>query len=787
MDVNGLNFWMLNSEADWLPPGGSDTLYYCRGNGRLQLRSRRLGAPPVENFSQASALMNATPLSRDAFGNYARWDAGTNRVWAGGTGTGEISIYTPPAGQSVTDVAMGYDGVLYLAVAGNLVLVDRRNRWPNFALAVPDFVFWRLQALPAGGVLALDRSAAQLGTVSGLPLQVEPSDTPNPGILRSCQANADPPRMVSRCSLPAGEAFIAFARTPSGRFFLLSWAQLAASNSAAFLRCYDPAGGLGSPWHLTEVVFPFAVACLSEERVAILATGLKEALIYDLESASADLVPAGDTYLLVGTNAGPFVHGVDPDIYYSVMPAAGAKFIYPLLPLSLNSLAGSGTVTVPKLIDSGSSQTTWHRLLLEVVLPPRCGAVISLAASNSVADFIAGAAKPPTWYPHVFGTVTDDSLPDDAPHAAWLPIPSEVPFAQPLLGDAPIKGRRGLFMTLVQRAGTAVRNLNGRYLGVQVYLYGDRRSTPEIAALRVYASRFSYVSHYLPELYRENKFGADADAQGNSTRRDFHERFVNIFEAQMTRIEDRVANAYLLTRPEAAPDDALDWLGSWIGLEPAGYPLDRRRARLLAAPDLHRERGTVAGIARAIDVATNGLCARGAVVVVEAFRMRHIFATILGADLSDTNDPLLPGYSGSANSFVGDTLFLGDPHNPDFLALFAESSLIPSQQADVQRFLDSLAWQILVFIHNQVESVDVNLVQRIVEYQKPAHVAANIQIATQPLMIGLASLVGANTYLAPEPPLDPAVVDVSRVGRYDTIQHVPSLDPRWENGLANSV
>ncbi len=782
MDANGLNFWMLSTAADWLPPGGSDTLYYCTQNGRLQLRSRRTGNPPVEDFSAASALVETAPMSRDAFGNYARWDSTANNVAAGGSGVGEVVIYTPPAGQTVTDLAMGYDGALYLAVAGTLVLVDRRNRWPNFTLAVAGFTFWRLMALPQGGVLALDRTASQLGTVAGLPLQVEPTDTPNPGILRSCQANPNPPQIVARYPLPTTEAFIAFTTMTPGRFCLISWATVAATNKTAFLRCYDQTTGLSSAWTLTETVFPYGVAWLGDERLAILATGLNEALIYDLEDAPAALVPAGDTYILAGTNSGPFIHGFDSTPYYS-----RGSSMFQLLPLSLNALAGYGTTMTPKLIDSGSAQTTWHRLLLEAILPPRCGVLVSLAASNSAADFATGAANPVTWYAHAFGAVASNFVTADNPRATWLSIPSEVAFAQPLLGDSPIENRQGLFMVLVQRAGVAVRYLTGRYLGIQVQLTGDSRSTPEIAALRVYASRFSYVSHYLPELYRENKFGPDADRAGNSTRRDFFERFVNIFEAQMTRIEDRVANAYLLTRPESTPDEALDWLGSWIGVDPAGYPPDRRRARLLAAPDLHSKRGTVSGIIDALDVATNGLCTRGAVLVLEAFRLRHIFATILGADLAITNDPLLPGYSGNSNSFVGDTLFLGDPRNPDFLALFASTVALPNQPAEVQQFLDTLASRIIIFIHNQVESVDVSLVQRIVEYEKPAHVAATIQIAAQSFMIGLASLLGANSYLGPEPPADPAVVDVSEVGRYSLIQHVPSLDPRWENGEANVV
>jgi len=780
MDANGLNFWMRNTAADWLPPGGSEELQYCKQSGRLQLRSRRTGKPPVEDFSAASALKETAPMSRDAFGNYARWDSTAKNVVAGGSGVGEVAIYTPRAGQTVTDLAMGYDGVLYVAVAGTLVLVDRRNRWPNFTLAVGDFTFWRLKALPQGGVLALDRTTPQLGTVAGMPLQVEPSDMPNPGILRSCVANRHPPQIVARYRLPATETFVAFTAMSPGQFCLLSWASADATNKTAFLRLYSQPTGLSNAWTLKETVFPYGVAWLGDERLAVLATGLNEALIYDLDGASATLVPVGDTYVLAGMNSGPFVHCFDSTPYY-----ARGNAMFPLLPLSLNSLAASGTTTAPKLIDSGSPQTTWHRLLLEAILPPRCGVVVLLTASNSAADFALGAAHPVTWYAHVFGAADLHSLPAETPRAAWLPVPSEVAFAQPLLDEPPIKNRQGLFMVLLQRAGMAVRNLTGRYLGIQVQLNGDGRSTPEIAALRVYGSRFSYVSRYLPELYRENTFGPDADKAGKSTQYDFFERFVNIFEAQMTRIEDRVANSYLLTRPESAPDDALDWLGAWVGVDPDGYPPGRRRAHLLAAPDLHRKRGTVSGIIAALDIATNGLCARGAVLVLEAFRLRHIFATILGGDLAITNDPLLPGFSGSSNSFVGDTLFLGDPRNPDFLALFASTVALPTEQSQVRQFLDTLAWRITVFIHNQVEAVDVNLVRRLVENEKPAHVAADIQVAAQPFMIGLASLLGVNSYLAPEPPPDPAVVNVSQVGRYNFIQHMPSLDPRWENGQAN--
>jgi phage tail-like protein len=759
-------------------PLASNALFFCDKTNCLQLLSMRLGDPPVESFTDASALVELAPMTRDAFGNYARWDAPSGQILAGGSGPGEEAIFTAPSGQVVTDLAMGYDGILYVAMSGSLVFIDRRGRWPNFTLQAPGFHFFRLAALlEGGGVLALDRTVPQLGRVTGAPLQTGPVDMPNPGILRSCQPNPNPAQLAAIYPLPSSEVFVGLTTMDKG-FALLSWGAATPTNTTAFLRPFGFDSGLGLAWKLDGVRWPYSVAWLGDQRLAVLATGLNEALIFNLAEGGRVLIPAGDTYILSTTNAGPFGHTLELPPYYA--SGLSGLPLRPLLPLSLNSLARAGSTdnNYPKVIDSGQPRTVWHRLYLEAVLPPHCGVTVWLTASDQPSGIATGAS----WYPHVFGDADTSSLPEGTPSAVWLPISSEVPFAAPLLKEPPILDRQGLFMVLVQRPHTAVRDLSGRFLGIRVEMHGDRRSTPRIAALRVWAPRFAYADHYLPELYRENKFGPAADQPGLSTRHNFFARFTTIFEAQMTRIEDRIANAYLLTRPEATPDQALDWLGSWVGLDPTGYPPDRRRARLLASADLHRQRGTVPGITQALDVATDGMCSRGAVIVIEDFRLRHIFATILGADLAIQSDPLLPGYSGSSNSFVGHTLFLGDPKDQEeILTLFAANlPKSPDERLQVAQFLDSLANRMTIFIHNKVEQVDINLVARIVEQEKPAHVAATIRIATQPFMVGLAALVGVNSYLAPEPPRDPVVLNQSQVGRYNMVIQAPSLDPRLE-------
>jgi len=59
-------------------------------------------------------------------------------------------------------------------------------------------------------------------------------------------------------------------------------------------------------------------------------------------------------------------------------------------------------------------------------------------------------------------------------------------------------------------------------------------------------------------------------------------------------------------------------------------------------------------------------------------------------------------------------------------------------------------------------------------------VAAAIRVATQPFMVGLAALLGVDSYLAPGPPRDPVVLGSSQIGRYNMVIQAPSLDPRLE-------
>jgi|UPI00068F036E phage tail-like protein len=274
---------------------------------------------------------------------------------------------------------------------------------------------------------------------------------------------------------------------------------------------------------------------------------------------------------------------------------------------------------------------------------------------------------------------------------------------------------------------------------------------------------------------------ADAVAvyQPQATPSDFNARLVANFEGVLTQLEDRVAAAHLLSDPDATREEQLEWLGSWIGVAFDGaLPASARRAWLRAAPDLARWHGTRNGLRLALDVATGGSVRSGAIVVVEDFRLRRILATLLGVDLSDENDPLLPGLSQNGNSVVGDTLFVGDQERVELLALFDASVGNNAEDAAVLGFYERLANRATVLVHREVEAQDLALIRRIAQLESPAHVEVRVAVASWPLLVGVSSLVGVDTFLGPPRLPQPARVQRSALGNGDLVIGQPVLDSR---------
>lgn len=803
MDANGLRFWLLADDGHWPARSHVEWRSGCRA---LRLASERTLAPPVADAASiAVSALERLPRAVDREGATAWWSDADSAIVAR-SHLPDTAIALPLA-ERPADFAAGFDDVLYVALDERVLLHDLRGRWPDTVLPTPGFQPWRVAAEPQGGAWLLERVSGRLARLVGCMQPARPAADYAHTTFRPDPENPTPPRLLpcERVAWPAGERPQALAVGPEGSIVLLSWSGAGVS----LLRLFDVRSGvLGAPQLLDGVRYAYALDWLADGRVALRVPGRRDAPVFlprgafDAD-AEALLHATGEIHPLAPeAEEAPFAHRLDDPPRY---PVAGDA-VEPLHRLSIANLArrgeaasfgGSGSPGL-RLIDSGDQQTVWHRIYAEARLPAACGIVVWLAATAEPEPPDADDAS--AWNPHLCGDVpplTSDAVPGGIvpagalPRAAWERMPSELP-GHPGLGawGAPQAGRAGLWTVLVQRHGRRVRSLVGRYLWARVVLHGDGRDSPELAALRIYGSRFSYRDHYLPRLYRETEFGAVAEAGGldvpaTATAADFLERYLGNAEGWLTALEDRVAGAHLLSDPAVTPETALEWLGGWIGVAFDGaLPVARRRDWLQHAAELARFHGTRHGLLLALDVATGGGVRGGEIVVLEGFRMRRLMATLLGVDLSVEDDPLLPGLVISGNSVVGDTLILGEAERAELLALFRDEVASETERKAVLAFYDKLAFRALVLVHQEVTPQDLGLIRRIVELESPAHVEVQVAVASWPLLVGVASLVGVDTYLGPPRQPLPARVDVSSLGNGDQVLGVGSLDPRLSGAVA---
>ena len=864
MDANGLRFWLLADGSHW--PSRSHTAWHAECRTLRLASERRLPAPvDAAAFSAANSALEIIPRAVDLHEAVARWDATAGAIVVRSHLPNDAVRLPLPATPS--DLCVGPDGVLYVALPDRVHMHDLRGRWADAAVQLAGFVPWRIEA-DAGGLWVLERGG-RLARLTGQPLRATTPqrDDYAPGVFRPDPENCCPPtlRVLDAVTWPPGERPVALAGHPTAGLSLLSWF----GAGEARLRRLDANERLTAPLALVDARYAYTLAWLDGERIALRMPGRRDAPAFAAIEGTSETLPLGEIYpLAAGAPDAPFAHRlVGPPRY--PFGSAGAE---QLLPLSIRNLARRGEAASYSLtpagvrahvIDSGSATTVWHRLYAEAAIPPATGFVVWLAATDEAEPPAADALA--LWHPHGFGrdiaTIAPDAMRPQAPRAAWERARSELPGHPGLAPWKPDRERRGLFTVLVQRATARVRQLVGRYLWVRIELFGDGRAGPDVAALRAYASRFDYGEHYLPRLYRETVFGAAAEAPGDrieqigdthaaalnaggtppeplaaalqtagatatlplirveqpgrqwlltdqagqsawrlvrdhdsigiyrprATQADFLSRFLANFEGVLTPLEDRIAQAHLATDPAVVPEEHLEWLASWVGVafEPA-MPEPRRRDWLRAAPLLARWHGTKRGLATALDLATGGGVRGGEIIVLEHFRLRRLLATLLGVDLAEERDPLLPGLHQSGNSIVGDRLILSDTETAELLALFREEVATAAENAAVLEFLGRLAHRATVLVHQTVTPQDLGLIRRIVDLESPAHVDVRIATATWPLLVGIASLVGVDTYLGPPQPLRPARVQVSALGGGDFVLGPVGLDPRMAGAAAPS-
>lgn len=784
MDVNGQNFCLMSAASHWNLLGEPSGLEYDDVRHSLRLAHQRREVSFVDNRALAEERLLVMPQTLDAYGNRALFDEDSKSVLAVCVLPDVTEIYKLEDDNSeISDIVMAYDGVLYMVIDGRVVMHDRRERWSEQNVAVPEvagFKAWRQAADKQGGVWVLDQENKKVARLRGMPLHRLAAGVNEHKTPRACQDNTNPPHLtvLEQVHWPENEKPVAIACNENSDVAILSWIE----GEDARVRLISGQSELSGAMTLSGSAHPYSMKWITENRIAILLAGInQEAPVYHLDIHQSANWPVGDLYpLKKDFSGGPFLHSLKQPPHYPT--ASTSRALHPLsFPFYAREGEASNNTTFAPL-DSGDANMVWHRLYLEAVIPKGCGIKVWLAATDKVPLETLTPAEQPDFFEHRFGNVYQRNTRSDVPVAAWESFPSELPHQRGLLPCTGEQDIAGLFSVLIQRSSRQVRSLQGRYLHVQVKLTGQGRDTPEIFSLRAYGSRFSYIDEYLPQLYRETSFRPEADNVGDATAADFFGRFVSNVEGVLTTIEDRIAQSYLLTDPAVVPRQSLPWLGSWIGYEiNQTLPESVQRKLLQSAAELYRWHGTLRGLKLALEIATEGGISGGEIVVLEDFRLRRTFASIIGADLDDEDDPLTAGASISGNAYVGDTLFIGDENNKEFLALFsADLAVDASEQQIIEQLFDDLAYRVTILLHQEIEPQDLGLIRQVAQQEAPAHIEYRVLSASHKFLVGMASLVGVDTYLAKRKPPSDARIGKSYLGKNDFVNGPAALDSRLQ-------
>lgn len=606
-DVNGSEFHLLAGPADWAPfTGPGAALRYDRGREGVTL-APELFRFPARQGGTSPDLSARRGAAVDAFGNLFAIGADEASIDIHPAGLREHGRYWPPAADAapapeptdpaafrpcpppeapvplrlrgLTVTSLNYLVAGTLDPAGLLVL-DLHGGGPAERVFWPEDVpFSPFDLFPArdGGVWILDRDGADgatrwwrldrrmrpvAGGVSGPDLELAPEETelfhPVGGAPRVLPAATFPagrplpvaPGFDARAIVgltdetvlvlgrAAGEGVSTILRLDRG--LLLDAVPLAGAALDGLLPGLDGIAGFDMAFHRGETEADGTLTGL----LRVIAADGDQAFEFDLRAAAvaeggALSLRLRPSYLPVRAFAGKGLVEACEDTLYDLPE----RWI-PLTAQPRRRYAGAGTAEAIRL-DAGLPDTLWRRIDLDACIPEGAGIEVELRTAAEEEDLDLAEWRPQP-RPHLRGDGAD--------------LPFHDPFP-----DHPADARgAGVWEFLVQAP-------RGRWLELRVTLTGDGRASPLLRRLRAWRPGFSYLDRYLPAIYREEPAPAD-----------FLDRWLANVEGLFTAMEGRVAEAERFFDPRTAPDEALDWLGDWLGAE-TGRLSDPRRKRLLIA------------------------------------------------------------------------------------------------------------------------------------------------------------------------------------------------------------
>jgi hypothetical protein len=131
---------------------------------------------------------------------------------------------------------------------------------------------------------------------------------------------------------------------------------------------------------------------------------------------------------------------------------------------------------------------------------------------------------------------------------------------------------------------------------------------------------------------------------------------------------------------------------------------------------------------------------------------------------------------------VGESLILSEEDARTFLALFAPELATESEAETVKAFFDRYSHQVTVLLHGSAAD-QAPVVEQTLKAHMPAHLQWRIMETDHPFVLGLAPLLGVDTFLEPMPPPRRVTLEESYLGQGDLLKNPLALSPKDVNAI----
>lgn len=359
-------------------------------------------------------------------------------------------------------------------------------------------------------------------------------------------------------------------------------------------------------------------------------------------------------------------------------------------------------------LDSDNDQNEWGTISLEACIPD--GTQIRLwGLTRDDLDYAdAFTRKAP------FGeTLTAIALESETPLASLAAWNHASSTGQSIFRDPSLRPLSPAIEDGFARYEAPIIAAPGRFLWVMIELIGTRSKTPKLRSVRVDYPAHELVKQLPRTLWRE------------PAARDFLTRYLAPMAAMMTEWGSVSDKRDLLLNPRVSPTEALEWVGSLLGLSmDQCWSEQARRQMLEEITQLFRIRGTPRSLQRMLEILTGAQ-----VILIEKFRLRG--GGVVGNPTATESSSVLGGGFRVGGSIGKD----------------ADTELVLSED----EAFDTFAHRFNVTIVANLNDEQMRCVRRLIETHKPAHTAfdvCTVAVGTRVgvgLHIGISSAIGKSS------------------------------------------